>query len=71
MQQQPIDYFSTATDYVRGASSFFLNVFDLGATTYERVRDRVETLKNPDSAKQTQATNFFTNLNFEACSPLL
>lgn len=57
--QTGIDYFSTATDYVRGASNFFLNVFDLGATTYQTVRDRVKNFNDPKAIVEPQKENFF------------
>lgn len=61
---QGIDYFSTATDYIAGASNFFLNVFDLGATTFETVRDRVKTLQDPDM-KEAEKKSIFENFKFD------
>lgn len=49
-----ITSFSNAADYIKGASNFFLTAFETGANAYERVANRIQTLKDPEKETETE-----------------
>lgn len=57
-----INSFSTATDYIKGASGFFLNVFDTGAGIFERVRNTITNLKEPQKVEEPEKMGFLESI---------
>jgi hypothetical protein len=54
MQQAQLDAFSNAADYIKSATNFFLTGFEFGASAFEKVRDRIDSLKRNDPPPQVQ-----------------
>jgi len=51
-----INALSTTTDYIRGISAFAVGTFEAGADTYERIRDRIESISESDDSQKNKVT---------------
>ncbi len=68
MTTNNLNAFSTAADYLKQATNFFITGFEFGANAYETVRNQIDSLKRDEAetalhnAPQPKSSNIFQSV---------